>query len=114
MSLVRYKSKSKYYPIKQIGRPLLWAYSVADRNRVRRAICGLIRRKGKQAMDWALDKASSSTSHKRKPSVPPPGHFNKGRRLNRHFYRMKAMANGPTHTTTRMIVRKTPREQRFW
>lgn len=32
---------------------------------------------------------------------------------NRRFYRIQGTASGTTHTTTRMIVRKTPKQQRF-
>lgn len=31
----------------------------------------------------------------------------------RRFYKIKGMARGPTHSTTRMIVRRTPRRQKF-
>ena len=41
--------------------------------------------------------------------------FNKARRLNprRNYVRIQGRSQGPTYTTTRMIVRKTPRRQRF-
>lgn len=32
---------------------------------------------------------------------------------NKRFYKIKGMAHGPTHSTTRMIVRRTPRRQKF-
>lgn len=38
---------------------------------------------------------------------------NNYRGRNRRFYRIQGMAQGTTHTTTRMMVRPTPRKQRF-
>lgn len=38
---------------------------------------------------------------------------NRGINTTRRFYKIKGKASGPTHSTTRMIVRRTPRRQKF-
>lgn len=103
--------RAKNYPIRQYGRPQLWSLSVAARNVMRNAMRRYARKKANQLMDWV---ATSSSSKGKRKATSQGGYFK--RRIingkNRKFWKMSGMASGPTHTTTRMIVRKTPKQQR--
>ena len=99
--------RRRHFPVSAIttyGNRALWGSPVEARNIFRR----LIRRR-KQIQNGVsrakqLAKKSRDKIHR------------KNRRMSngpRKFYRMRGSAAGITHTTTRMIVRKTPRSQRF-
>lgn len=84
------------------------AAAAAARNLLRRAMRNWRRR---QDIQRGIRRANNLARQARQRQV------NRNRGINtnttRRFYKIKGKASGPTHSTTRMIVRKTPRRQRF-
>lgn len=106
----RIVKRSKFYPIKQYGRTALWHYTVAQRNHVRNAIRGYLRRtRGRAISKYARDVLSKRIDRQARERARSAM-----RNSRRHGYtRITGNASGTTHTTTRMIVRRTPANQRF-
>ena len=102
--IVRYKGKQVYRPIRRF-----------------RAVANMARfvyRARKRANEMKgiekITKAVVNNIRKRKSTNDLSG-YSKGRRLNnnKQYKRLVGTASGTTHTTTRMIVRKTPAKQKF-
>lgn len=90
------------------GNRALWGTSVVARNVMRRAMRHYAQRFRQRVRAQARQVVQRAARQRR---------FNANRsglgNSNRQYTTIRGNASGTTHTTTRMIVRKTPREQRF-
>lgn len=87
------------------GRRALWGTSVVARNVMRRAMRNFAQRVRQRARNQARQIVQRAARQRR---------FNANRGIgNKQYTTIRGTASGTTHTTTRMIVRKTPRQQRF-
>jgi hypothetical protein len=89
--------RARYPPITQIGRRALWDFSVQQRNMLRKYVRKQIAKKARSAVQ-------KSTNGRKRRRIP---------KRTKYFHRIEGLATGPTHTTTRMIVRRTPGKQKF-
>ena len=90
------------------GNRALWGTSVVARNVMRRAMRNFAQRVRQRARAQARQVVQRAARQRR---------YNANRsglgNSNKQYTTIRGNASGTTHTTTRMIVRKTPREQRF-
>ena len=86
------------------GNRALWGTSVVARNVMRRAMRNFAERVRQRAKIKARQVVQRAARQRR---------FNANRSGNKQYTTVRGNASGTTHTTSRMIVRRTPREQRF-
>lgn len=95
---------------------IAWGASAAQRRMIRNiaAMAWRNRRRIAQGARAARDAASRAREaiHNRNRRTNPRNYAGT-RRRNKKFYKVQGIAGGTTHTTTRMLVRRTPRYQRF-
>lgn len=94
------------------GRPALWGTAVNTRNLLRMAMRRRreIARGASRAANLARRARERIVNRNRRRSATRSEVSNPGLR---RFWKIAGKAAGPTYTTTRMIVRRTPRQQRF-
>ena len=90
------------------GNRALWGTSVVARNAMRRAMRHYAQR-FRQRVRAQARQVAQRVARQRRYNSNRPGLGNG----NKQYTTIRGNASGTTHTTTRMIVRKTPREQRF-
>ena len=88
------------------GRRALWGTSIVARNVMRRAMRNFAHRVRQRARSQARQIVQRAARQRRYNA-------NRSGLGNKQYTTIRGNASGTTHTTTRMIVRKTPREQRF-
>lgn len=88
------------------GNRALWGTSVVARNVMRRAMRHYAQRFRQRVRAQARQAVQRAARQRRYNA-------NRGLGGNKQYTTIRGNASGTTHTTTRMIVRKTPREQRF-
>ena len=88
------------------GNRALWGTSVVARNVMRRAMRNFAQRVKQRARAQARQVVQRAARQRRYNA-------NRSGLGNKQYTTIRGNASGTTHTTTRMIVRKTPREQRF-
>lgn len=88
------------------GNRALWGTSVVARNVMRRAMRHYAQRFRQRVRAQARQVAQRAARQRRYNA-------NRSGLGNKQYTTIRGNASGTTHTTTRMIVRKTPREQRF-
>lgn len=93
--------RSRNYPITTFGNRQLRTVPVNVRNLLRMAM------RRRRAISRNVRRAQDRQRRARDRIVQ------RNRQGRRSFYRITGNASGTTHTTTRMIVRRTPRNQRF-
>ena len=75
---------------------------------IRRGVRRILRKRGRELARSLSKKARDRIVNRARENARNTYH-----RGNRRFYRIQGTAAGTTHTTCRMIVRRTPKEQRF-
>lgn len=97
---------------------IAWGATAAQRRMIRNiaAMAWRNRRRIAQGARAARDAASRAREvihNRNRRTATNSRNYAGTRRGRRKFYKVQGIANGTTHTTTRMLVRKTPRYQRF-
>lgn len=98
--------RSRNSVVPTYGRRALWGTSIVARNVMRRAMRNFAHRVKQRARSQARQIVQRAARQRRYNA-------NRSGLGNKQYTTIRGNASGTTHTTTRMIVRKTPREQRF-
>lgn len=98
--------RSRNSVVPTYGRRALWGTSIVARNVMRRAMRNFAHRVRQRARSQARQIVQRAARQRRYNA-------NRSGLGNKQYTTIRGNASGTTHTTTRMIVRKTPREQRF-
>lgn len=106
------RRRSRNYPIYQYGSRALWNTSVLARNILRKAMRRRLEQIARNAGTRLREVYRQRRARKRIQDFNRKN-YTATLRGRKKFYEVRGSASGPTHTTTRMIVRKTPRKQKF-